>query len=338
MPLFIFIPAFAAPPPDGALFFTPLYPFDNENYIPKSNEIIFGIRATGTQQLNRSSLNIKINDIDAVIAGIAVPGYSLSFEPGGYAPFTGEIFTLHPPFIFNILSNIVINVSFQSYFPQAFDVIYSFTTGDFPVSHAHFSSITPALPIHTHSMNGSSLHSDNYIINKPQTGLFVYGKAKIDRYDFPHGFRKEIPQLGNYKKIGFDIFKVSSIFRREVFGNYSRRPHDIFSGLEIDNAVKTTSALIPHAHFVYDGMHTDAIFSIADKFTAHDRSIDYGGLDTGFDGVNKGASLSQQDAIMEQTNSGAAHTFPTIFGPKFGAKVLDAQNGAIKIQKRIEDA
>lgn len=53
--------------------------------------------------------------------------------------------------------------------------------------------------------------------------------------------------------------------------------------------------------------------------------------------VPSGSVYTQTDGRIAQSQ-GQATPFPSMLGPRFGAKVLDRQDGALKIQKRLEDA
>lgn len=199
MPLFIFIPSFAATPPIdiGLLVMTPIAPYDNEQFIPVNSDIIFGLSSTGITSLDTNTLTVKLNNVTVVSGGVAGAGYSFSIEIGTFGIHYGLIFTLRSTANFSTFASQEITVEFSSVEEELYASTYNFTTTDAVA----------------------------------QKAIYKFGNVDRDRYKFDYSF---IDQFEKTTQPASTVLSVSGI---DVFNKYygdAIRNGQIFAAQEAD--------------------------------------------------------------------------------------------------------
>lgn len=297
MPLFIFIPNEAAIIVSGDLFATPIAPFDSEGHIPINSNIVFGIGATGAAIFDYSSLLIEINGSPVVTAGVPTLGYSLSLEQGHFYDVNGLVFTLNPPSNFSSFSTYSMNIQFTSISLKSYSIYYTFTTSD----------------------------KSSFISN------FQFGNTNLNRYYYNSVLRRDSQDTGSF------IDKYYNYGASAPLNNpYSSTKYivQIDSVNGIIDMINEQLGSFSHIVANYSGDDVSASNGFTSESISEQVSI-FGGSSTNINN-GKGDLFTQIDARTAQSQ-GQSTPFPSILGPRFGAKVLDQQIDSLKIQKRSED-
>jgi hypothetical protein len=296
MPLFIFIPSEAAI--GGALFGTPLAPFDSEGHIPINSNIVFGISATGTVIFDYSSLIIKINNVDVVTAGIPTAGYSLSLARGQFYNTTGLILTLTPPANLSTFTTYTIDALFNTINLKEYSMHYTFTT------------------------------SDRLTFNSN----FLFGNTNLNRYYFDYSFRENSQSIGSFATPSLN-YNGFNLLERPASSTKMILQADSVAG--IPDVLNEEFGTFSHVVATRLGDDINASNGLTEGSVDEQRII-YNSIIATMN-TNKGDTYSQKDARTAESQ-GQPTPFPTMLGPRFGAKVLDRQVESLKIQKRTEDA
>lgn len=296
MPLFIFIPNEAAIIVSGDLFATPIAPFDSEGHIPRNTNIVFGISATGTVVFDYFSLNIKINNVNVVTAGIPSAGYSLSLDQGNFYNVVGLIFTLNPPSNLSAFTTYTIDIDFTTINLQEYSMHYTFRTSD-----------------------KSTVLSN-----------FPFGNTNLNRYYFNSTLRKNVQNHG-YHKDATSAVTAFDILSNPINGTKLIAQVDSVAG--IPEVLNQYFGNFDHIENTYVGDDLSALVGSSSNLDETENI--FKGL--GVDIERNGAILYSQIDARNAQAQGQATPFPTILGPRFGAKVLDRQVESLKIQQRAED-